>query len=195
MKKCWVYFLLLLLPSCSLLQAVALKDCDYSYHNISDVRFMDMSTSELKSFSGIAAVTKALLGKTETVPLDFTVHLNVHNPNKTTAALERLYYIVSLDSVEIAAGSTDESLIVVQDATVDMPLKLQVDLKTALKGEQKQVLINAVKNFVGINTEPTEVLVQLRPIIRFGSGVINSPKYIPVRFTYTGKNGEEMLPD
>lgn len=182
--------LTILCTACGVLQAVALKDCQYSYHEVKNITFMDKPANELLSVSGIALVTKALLGKTETVPLGFTVHIDVENPNKTTAGLERLAYIVSLDDFQIASGNTEQSLIVVGQGKADLPLRLVVDLKTALQGEQRQVLTKTLKNFLGMTADPVEVTVQLRPIVRFGTGVINSPKYIPIHFTYSGKNAQ-----
>lgn len=170
--------------SCSVLQAVALKDCNYEYKEVTDISFLGYKGKDILSFGGAAAVTKALLGKTETAPLGFTVHINVTNPNKTTAALERLNYKVSLDSVEIAEGQTEQSLVVISGQTVDLPLGLSVDLKSALQSEKRATLVKAVKNLIGMTAEPTEVKVQLKPIFRVGSGVIASPTYIPVTFLY-----------
>lgn len=175
------------MTSCSLLQAVALKDCTYDYKEVTDVGFLGYKGKDILSFSGAAAVTKALLGKTETAPLDFTVHINVTNPNKTTAALERLHYKVALDSVEIANGQTESSLVVISGQTVDLPLKLSVDMKTALQGDKRQTLVKALKNFIGMSSDPTQVTVQLKPIFRMGSGVVASPTYIPIQFNYPEK--------
>ena len=68
-NKYWVIILLLGLTvsSCSILQAVHLKDCTYEYEKLSDMTFLGMPKGDLLSISGIAKVTKALLGKTETV--------------------------------------------------------------------------------------------------------------------------------
>lgn len=175
------------MTSCSLLQAVALKDCTYAYKEVTDVSFLGYKGKDILSFSGAAAVTKALLGKTETAPLNFTVHIGVTNPNRTTAALERLHYKVALDSVEIANGQTESSLVVISGHTADLPLKLSVDMKNALQGEKRQILVKALKNFIGMTSEPTNVTVQLKPIFRMGSGVVASPAYIPVKFSYPEK--------
>lgn len=193
MKKILICLMLglLTLTSCSVLQAVALKDCTYSYREVSDIQFLNMKQDEIVSFNGISAVTKALLGKTETVPWGMTVHINVTNPNNGTAALERLYYKVSLDSVQIADGQTEQSLVVVSGQTVDLPLKLSVDLKNALQSDKRAVLGKALKNVVGIGKEPTEIRVDLKPIFRFGSGLVASPAFIPVTFQYPDKKSEE----
>lgn len=183
--------LALLLPACSLLQAVALKDCNYTYDKLSDVSLCGYQGKDMVSIGGIAAITKALLGKTETIPLDMTIHMNVENPNQTTAALEQLYYKVALDSVEIAQGNTTQGFTVPGGETAKLPLRISVDLKQSFTGEKRTVLTKALKNMAGINADPTEVTVQIRPTVRLGSGVVTSPRYIPIRFMYTGKNGNK----
>lgn len=179
--------LALLLPACSLLQVVALKDCKFTYDKLTDISLCGYQGKDMVSITGIATITKALLGKTETIPMDMTIHLNVQNPNQTTAALEKLYYKVALDSVEIAQGNTSQSFIVPGGETAKLPLRISVDLKQSFTGERRTVLTKALKNMAGISSDPTEVNVQIRPTVRLGSGVVTSPKYIPIRFTYTGK--------
>lgn len=193
MKKLSLFIItcaLVLLSGCSLLQAFALKDCDYSYDKLTDVSFMNMTTSELLSFSGAAKMASGLLGKTETVPLGFTIHLKVNNPNQRTASMERLYYKVSLDSVEVADGNTTEPFMVAGGTTADLPLRLNLDVKNLLQSDKRAVLTKTIKNFVGVNAEPTNVTVQLKPTINMGGTPITSPAYIPIKFQYTGKNGK-----
>lgn len=182
-----VLVLVATLSACSILQAIALKDCNYSYSRISDIRLMELSGSDMLTVSGVSTIGKALLGKTETVPLSMIVHVKVENPNKTTAALEQLLYKVELDSVEIGGGCSTEAFLLPGGETKELPLHMRVDLKTALVGERRTVLAKAVKNLVGINAEPTLVTVRLRPTVRFGSSSITSPKYIPISFEYGGK--------
>lgn len=191
-NKYWVIILLLGLTvsSCSILQAVHLKDCTYEYEKLSDMTFLGMPKGDLLSISGIAKVTKALLGKTETVPLGFTVHLKVSNPNSSIAAMERLYYSVSLDSIHIADGSVTEPFVVVGNSSADLPLKLDIDLKQVLNGESKPTVTKVIKQFIGMESEPTQVNVLLRPVIKVGGTSMGVPKGIPLSFMYGGKEGD-----
>ncbi len=77
------------------MQAIKLKDCTYTYSHISDVTFMDMTSKDRRSISGITMMTRALLGKTDKITMGCTIHLNVTNPNKQTASMDRLFYSVA----------------------------------------------------------------------------------------------------
>lgn len=181
----------IVLAGCSIMQAVALIDCNYSYGSVSDFSFMGLKGKEMASISGLATIGKALLGKTETAPLGMVVNLVVENPNKQTAAIERIYYKVHLDTVLIADGNTASEFIVAGGTSATLPLPINVDLKTALKGSSRTALVKALKNMVGINADPTEVTVDIKPVVKVGNGTISTPKYIPIHFTYEGKNEEK----
>ena len=177
----------MLLGGCSALQqAIALKDCKYSYNSVTDVTFMGMERQELGTFGGAAKMAKGLLGK-EAAPLGFTIHLNVDNPNQVTASVDSLYYIVSLDSVEVAEGSMPENFRVEPGERADLPLPLVVDVRNIMQSDKRSVMTKAIKNMVGIGSEPVNVLVRIKPTIHVGKAPLTSPVFIPVSFEYTGK--------
>lgn len=167
MKKSIVFFvtiaLMVVATGCSLMQALTLKDCNYSYGGISDVHLADFTQ------------------------LTMTVHVKVENPNKHTASLEQLIYKVSLDSVEIGGGTSTQPLMVPGGEVGELPLQLNINLKNVLSGEYRAALMKTLRNMMGWSSEPTLITISLRPSIRFGNSTITSPKYIPISFEYTGK--------
>ena len=185
-KSVWLLAVAAILAGCSLMQAIALKDCRYTYAKMTHVSFLGMTSADMLTQTGPAKLAVGLLGKSE-APLDFTIHLNVYNPNQTTAAMEALYYRVLLDSVQVTEGSMKESFMVVGGATEDLPIKLSVDMKALLHSDNRPVITRAIKNMIGLNADPTNVTVLLKPTVRMGSSLVTSPVFIPVNFTYTGK--------
>ena len=185
-----------LLGSCSALhqavqQAVALKDCKYAYSRLSDVTFMDMKTNEMATLGGAAKLAMGLLGN-QPAPLGFTIHLRVTNPNEMTAAMESMYYKVSLDSVEVADGSSYEPFMVVGGGEADLPLRINTDMKNLLQSDKRATITKVIRNMVGVSNEPTDVTVQLKPTIRVGNSQLTSPVFIPVKFVYSGKKGSNQ---
>jgi len=167
-------------------QAIALKDCKYAYSRMSDITFMNMGTTELMSFGGAAKLAVGLLGNSP-APLGFTIHLRVTNPNQTTAAMESLYYKVILDSVEVAEGNSIEPFMVVGGGEADLPLKINVDMKSLLQSDKRATITKVIRNLVGVSNEPTDVNVLLKPTIRIGNAQVTSPVFIPVSFVYSGR--------
>lgn len=188
-KSVWLLVVAVVVSACSLMQAIALKDCRYTYAKMTDVSFLGMTSADMLTLTGPARLAVGLLGKSD-APLDFTIHLNVYNPNQTTAAMEALYYRVLLDSVQVTEGSMKESFMVVGGATEDLPIKLSVDMKALLHSDNRPVITRAIKNIIGLNADPTNVTVLLKPTVRMGSSLVTSPVFIPVNFTYTGKKAK-----
>jgi len=197
MKIRFLFYILLMvlalgiMPSCSISQAIKLKDCEYSYSHISDVTFMDMTAKDRKSIAGVTMMTRALLGKTDKVTMGCTIHIRVHNPNKQTASVDRLFYTVALDSIQIAEGSNMDAFIVAGQSTADMPIQLSVDVKELMKEHSKSTMVKTVKNFLNMSDTPTLVTVTLKPLIRVAGTAVALTKPIPISFEYGGKKEEQ----
>jgi len=186
----------ILLSSCDIKQALNLVDCQYDYDSFSDVTFMGMTSSELVSFSGMAKVYRFIKDPSSDVMLGFTLHLKVTNPNKGTAAMERLFYTVALDSIEVGEGMSTEPFEVLGNASADLPLKLNVSLNKLLAKENRPIVMNLAKNAIGKSKTPTKITVNLRPVIRVAGVALGVPKAIPVSFDYGGEEqpAEESVP-
>lgn len=179
--------LALMMAGCSIMQAIQLKNCEYQFSKITDVTFLDMNRNERLSVVGIARVTQALLGKTEQVRLGCTIHIRVANPNKSAASVDRVFYTISLDSIQVAEGSTKEPFIVAGQSNSDLALKISVDLKQLLQSKMRNALGRAVKNFLGMSDTPSIVGITLKPIVRVGGTAISIPAPIQIRCQYGGK--------
>ncbi len=187
-------FVALVLSGCSIFQAVRLKDCTYQYTRISDVTFLEMNKQERRSIIGMVKIIKALTGFTETAPLAFTIHLKVTNPNRSIASLDRLYYAVSLDSIRVAEGYSTEPFAIPSEATADLPLHLSVDIKQLLNSDARPTVIKMLREFLGFDAEPTDILILLRPVVRVAGTPMGIPNAIPVHFTYGERDEEADLP-
>ena len=175
----------------ALKQAIALKDCKYTYSRMTDITFMGMNTNQMATFGGAAQLAMGLLGNTP-APLGFTIHLDVANPNQTNAAVESLYYKVGLDNIEVADGALEEPFVVPAGGDADLPLKISVDVKNLLQSEKRATMTKVIRNLVGVSNEPTDVIVQLKPTIRVGNSTMTSPVYFPVKFVYSGKKTNQQ---
>ena len=148
---------------------------------------LSMTMSEIRSISGLAKLSMFMVKPTEDAMLGFTVHMKVTNPNSGVASLERLFYTVALDSIEVGEGYSAEPFSVLGGATADLPLKVKVSLNQLLSSEARPTMIKTIKNLMGRGDVPTVVTVNLRPVIRVGTIALGIPKAIPLRFNYGGK--------
>ncbi|MDR2919062.1 MAG: LEA type 2 family protein [Tannerella sp.] len=179
---------IMFLPGCSSLQsAYNLKNCTYSYKSISNLTLSEMNLSNGISALNAAKILALLNGSSSSIPLDFTLNLDVYNPNTSQAAFQALSYIVEIDDVEFTTGYLTQAFSVNAGDTKQLPITIGVDLAQLISKNSKSAIVNIAKNFVGVGDEKSKVTVQLKPTFNVGGSLIASPVYIPVHFSFGGK--------
>jgi len=163
--------------------------CKYDYNSISSINLAGIDINQGLSVTNIARATALLSGggSTSSIPLNFTLNLDVTNPNQSAAFLNGLDYILSIDNVQFTTGSLNQTLNVPAGQKGLLPLSIGFDLATFLKGDSKDAVVGIVKNFVGIGDQKSNVSLQIRPTFMIGNTAVPSPAYIPVSFAFGGK--------
>ena len=178
--------------SCDVAQQIAgvysMTQCKYSYNSISGLTLAGLNLQDASSLSSLNAVSAAnLLAAFSTssgsLPLNFTLNLNVKNPNTQTALLNGLAYILEIDGMEMTTGSLNQQLQINANETAKLPLTLGFDLKKVMSGQSLDAIKNLAFNFAGIGSGSSNVTIKLQPSIQVGGQTIKSPTYIPVSFT------------
>ncbi|MFV0469526.1 MAG: LEA type 2 family protein [Dysgonomonas sp.] len=172
-----------------LMGAYNMTQCEYSYNSISNlsVSGINLGSSSSLSVTNIAKLTSILSGTASSIPLNFTVNMNVKNPNSTAALLNGLQYNVKVDGINFTNGTLNKSVNIASGATQSIPLTIGVDVKTLMANNTQSSVLNIVKNFIGIGSDKSNVTVDLKPSFNVGGQVIASPVSIPVSFTFGGK--------
>lgn len=187
-----LFSVMLMLSGCSALQsglssAYNLANCDYKYNSISNLTISDINMSNGLSALMIPKVLSILSGNASSIPLDFTLNLDVKNPNSGTAAFQALSYIVSIDDMQFTTGNFQQAFSVGAGETKQLPMTIGVDIAQLMKNNSKDAVVNIVKNFLGMGDTASKVSVQLKPSFKVGEQTFTSPIYIPVSFSFGGK--------
>ncbi|MCD7978726.1 MAG: hypothetical protein LUG51_16895 [Tannerellaceae bacterium] len=182
---------MLFIQSCDVSRQVSaayyMAQCKYDYHSISRLSLAGIDLSNGVGLTTGPRVIAALAGHPSSVPLSFTVNLDVTNPQQSTAALQGLAYILKIDGIEFTTGSITQALQIPSGATRVLPVTIGLDLATLLTGDAGNAVQNIVKNFVGVGNEKSKVSLQIKPSFRIGRKTVSAPQYIPVNFTFGGK--------
>ncbi len=186
--------LALALVSCDVAKNFAgtynLTQCQYKYNSINGLTLAGVDLQNVTSLSSLNPLTAANLlaafGK-NTIPLRFTLNLNVMNPNYQPALLNGLQYIVEIDNVQMTTGAVNSKIQIATGQTIQLPIDIAFDLKKALSGQSSDAIKNMAFNFVGLGDKPSNVTIRLKPSLDIGGQLVPSPVYIPVSFTYGGK--------
>lgn len=165
--------------------AYNMVNCKYSYKSISGVSIAGTDLSKGLNAMSILSLTNLLTGKgsTSSIPINFTVNVDVNNPNSSSAALNGLQYIIMVDDVELTDGKVYQSLNIASGETQVLPLNIGLDLATFLKGDNRNTILEAVKNIAGIGSGKSNITIKLKPTFMVSNYPVTSPIYIPVNFT------------
>lgn len=185
---------ILMLYSCNVLQQVGgaynLSQCKYDYNSIDNIQLAGVNLGQPKSVSifEIAKLSTILAGSNlQNIPFSMTLNLDVHNPNKATALLNGLDYIVELNDMEFTTGKLDTPIHIEAGDSTIIPLSIGLDLKKLMNRYSKDKVATEMSRFLGISPGQTKVTVKLWPKVLIKDVAIKSPTYIPVTFLFGSK--------
>lgn len=186
-----IFLSLVLFSSCgasgSMGNAYNMTKCDYEYRDMADITLAGMNFTNGVSPFYVPKVLAILSGKASSIPLDMTFNIDVTNNNASVASLVGIQYSLSIDGVEFTTGKTNQPLVVNPHSSAILPLTVGVDLATLLSGDSKDAVENIVKNFLGVNSQKSNVKLLIKPTFKVGKYPVSSPVYIPISFSFGGK--------
>lgn len=181
---------ILTMVSCDVAKELAgaynMVNCNYNYKSITGLTISGINVSNGLSLTTIPKITSILSGSASSIPMNFTLNLDVNNPNQTEAMLKGMQYIISVDDIEFTTGSMSQALNIGAGKTQTLPLSIGVDLASLMKSNSKDAVVGITKNFLGIGNKKSTVKLQVKPSFNVGGSTITSPMYIPVTFSFGG---------
>jgi LEA14-like dessication related protein len=163
-----------------------LKDCEYEFKSITELNVSGMDLSTGVKENQILPLPALLIGSASTIPLEFTVNVEVFNPNSSHAGFEEMQYIIIIDNVEFTKGRLTDRFRVDAGKTEVLQVPVQLDVVTLFSENSQSATLNILKNFIGIGSEKSNVTVKLKPTINIEGIRITSPNYVTVNFSFGG---------
>jgi len=166
--------------------AYSMTQCKFDFHSISGLTVDGMNLSNGNLLNNALTLTKlatAFSSSSGTLPVNFTLNLDVKNPNTQAALLNGLSYILEIDGAQMTTGSIDKQIQVDGNGQTVLPLALGFDVKKLASGQSLESLKNLIFNFAGIGGSSSNVTFRIRPNFSIGGVSIPAPAYIPVSFT------------
>jgi hypothetical protein len=172
--------------------AYNMTQCKFAFNSISALTVSGINLSNINNISSLnplslAQLVAAFSSSSGSLPLNFTLNLDVTNPNTQTALLNGLSYILEIDNVEMTQGAIQQQIEVAGNGQAVLPLALGFDVKKVASGQSMEAMKNLVFNFAGIGNNPSNVTFHIKPNFTFGGNAFSAPAYIPVSFTLNKK--------
>lgn len=187
---------ILLIPvfhSCDVMQQAsqlrALTRCEFKLENVTGLELAGVDIQEVESLQDLslseyAKITTAFIGGS--VPLDFDLNVAVLNPNKTTAAMNEMDWILYIDDIEVTKGRFDQRIVIPGNGGTEIfPIALTIDLLEVLSGDSRDAVLNFAFNLAGNSERPTQLMLKAKPTIYVGNNSIEYPGYIKIRTEFT----------
>ena len=170
----------------------ALSQCKYDYNSISGLTLAGVNLQNVSSISSLNPLTAANLlaaftTSSGSLPLSFTLNLDVSNSGAQTAILNSTNYILEIDGVEMTQGLFNQQLQVLSGSKSVLPITMAFDLKKVLSGKSMDAIKNLAFNFAGIGSASSNVTVKLKPSFLIAGSPVSLPDYIPISFTLNKK--------
>ncbi|OQY03660.1 MAG: hypothetical protein B6I20_04645 [Bacteroidetes bacterium 4572_117] len=186
--KFFISFLLvgvLSLQSCDILQQlVTFTKCEFKMNSLTDTKLVGVNIQNKKSFSDLsfmdaATATKTLLsGK---LPLSFNLNIAAKNPNASTAAMQKMEWIVYIDDIKITTGVLNQQITIQPAETKNIPIAIILDLKELFNKKTKTALLNFGFNLADAGNYPTRVRLDIKPTIVVAGFPLEYPGYFSLK--------------
>lgn len=176
-KKILFLSLLMSLMSCSVGRLKRFSKCDFQYKGVSDILVMgeklDDKTRGNALNSGKSIIAKLLFAPE--APISFNVKVQVSNPTKKIASLDKLDWIAMVEGKEVLNGTYDEHFEVKPNSQAVISIPVTFDLKKQLSGENAGIMKKfGMSYFLSGNIKG--LTIKVRPYL----GHIKLPKFVEV---------------
>ncbi|WP_299455816.1 LEA type 2 family protein [uncultured Microscilla sp.] len=194
-SKLYVFILLSLLSvstSCrSIRQGKVLSKCEFRLESLQDISLANVRIDKVKSLTDLnlldAGRITLAFARNSSLPMDLTANIEVKNPNKKTAGLNELRWILYIDDVKMAEGESKQRFEVPAQGTNILPLKVNLDLKKAMRGKSRSALLKFAFNMAGFGSSASRVKIRAKPSFKVLGGTIRYPGYIKITKEYTSE--------
>jgi len=165
----------------------SLSKCQFRIQSIRNTRLAGINIQNLRSYTDLsftqgAKVTAAYLSGN--LPLQFTMDVQVKNPNAELAALNRLDWIAMFDQTELLEGTVSKRVAVEPNGGVaTIPLSISCNVRKVLDRLKKDKALNSGFELADEQNRPRRIALRLKPSITVGKKgkSIPYPGYITVK--------------
>lgn len=170
----------------------SLTQCKYDYHSISGLTLDGINLQNITSLSSLNPIAAANLlaafaSPNGSLPLNFTLNVDVSNSGTQTAILNGANYILEIDGMEMTEGLFSQQFQIGSGAKTMLPIAMAFDLKKVFSGKSLDAMKNLAFNFAGIGDGASNVTLKLKPSLVVGGNPVSTPDYIPISFTLNKK--------
>jgi hypothetical protein len=188
----FLLFLMLGLGACKGLRELKnLTKCQFRIGTVQNINLAGVNIQTVRRFADLgvrdaAKVGTALAGGN--LPLGMTINVEVKNPNKNLAAMNRMEWIALIDDREILTGIVSDRVEVAPEGGVaNLPLTVSTNLRKVLGSMGKNDLLDFGMGLTDQSNRPTRVSLKIKPTIMVGKHPLEYPGWFTVKREFTSQ--------
>jgi hypothetical protein len=172
--------------SCKQIKQMAnFTQCEFRMSTVENTNLAGVNVQQIQSYSDLTLMDVGKLTAAYakgTLPLSLTLNVEGKNPNKSTAAMNKLEWILVIDEKDVVSGTLNDKVTLAPEGGVaTIPLRINADLRKILAGKSAKETADLGLGLVGGGNKPSKKLgLKIKPSIMIGSLTIPYPGYITI---------------
>ncbi len=191
------YFIALLLIAVTLGGCKSMRElknltkCQFRIGTVKGITLAGVNIQTVRRFSDLKLTDATKVGAalaSGNLPLAMTINLEVKNPNKSLAAMNRMEWIAVIDQYDILNGIVGDRIEVAPNGGVaTIPLTVSANLRSVLKTLGKTELLDFGMGLTDQSDRPSRVALKLKPTIMVGKHPLEYPGWLTVKREFTSQ--------
>lgn len=186
---------LLLFYSCGLFkqtrQMKNLANCDFRIATVENIVLSGISVQQIKGINelNILQAGKILAGLAGgNLPISMTVNIEAVNPNKEQALMNKMEWLLYIDTVKLINGILNKNIIIPPNGgKTIIPMDISFNILEFINNSKKEDILNIFFNLVDKGNRPVKITIKAKPSILIGKKNLKYPGYITITRDFTGK--------
>ncbi len=177
------------LSSCKAVRELqALFNCEFKMKDFAGLNLAGIPLDGSKGISDFglmdAAKLKTAYDRNE-LAINWTLNVDVRNPNNSNAAVNSVDWIFLIDNIEVMRGALNQRFAVAGNGgTATMPLNLSVNLNKIFTGKSMKWMFDLAGDMSQESINSKRIQLKIRPAINIGGAQVKLPGYMTVGTTY-----------
>lgn len=169
----------------SLRELKNLGKCQFRIGTVTGITLAGVNIQTIRRFSDLNLRDAAKVGSalaSNNLPLGMTINMEVKNPNKQMAAMNRVEWVAMIDQYDILNGIVSDRIEVAPDGGIaTIPLNVSVNLRSILKTLGKAEILDFGMGLTDASSRPSRVALKLKPTIMVGKHPVVYPGWFTVK--------------
>ncbi|MCQ2225178.1 MAG: LEA type 2 family protein [Paludibacteraceae bacterium] len=191
-KTLWGLLLVTIIAGCNSVTGIKnFTNCEFKFGHVSNVKLADIDLTDKETYSNFNLSDLAKLGiayAQKELDLNMDVNMKIKNPNKQSAQLDGMDFILWIDNQEMLEGTMNKKIVIEAGEEANVSLPISLNLYKSIKEKKMAAIAEFALGLSSKNAETSRVKVSLKPFFTVMGQTVKMPSYITI-------GGDQAMPE